>query len=182
MKHLVHPRQLSFLLFVFTLGLAGCSPSSDESTAKDAQNSADNAENSEIKSGNMLYIVRDVAELKSNTSSYFDKIKQDQENLQQALQDNNPTVVAKNITALKQQFTKMNQDLANLELKSKEVHQVRQQMISANNQLLKSSIFNGEMDLSEENLDQLQQQINSLQNNILELGALLIPKNKSSDS
>lgn len=180
MKHLVLPRQIPLLLFVFTLGLAGCSSPSDESKAE--QQTSNTTESQETKSGNMLYIVSDVAALKSNTSSYFDKIKQDQESLQQALQDNKPTVVSNSLSALKQQFTTMNQDLEKLKLKSKEVDQVRLQMISANKQLLESSIFNGEMDLSEENLDQLQQQLNSLQNNILELGTLLIPKNKSSDS
>lgn len=179
MKHLVLSRPVSILCMVFTLGLAGCSSPSDETKSEDNTEIKDN---STTQGGNMLYIVRDVAELKSNTSGYFDKIKQDQENLQQALQDNNPTQVGNSVSSLKKQFITMNRDLEKLDLKSREVDQVRQQMISANQQLLKSSIFNGEMDLSEESLDQLQQQLNSLQNNILELSTLLIPKNKSSDS
>lgn len=182
MKQLFHLRHVSILLLGFTLSLAGCSPQSDESKAQNNAESSDSSETSDTKNGNMLYIVSDVAELKNNTNNYFEQIKQGQENLQQALQDNDPSKVSTSITALKKQFTQMNRDLDKLKLKSTEVDQVRQQMIRTNQQLLESSIFNGEMDLSQENLDQVQQQLNSLQNNILELGVLLIPKSKSSDS
>ena len=70
MKHLVLPRQISLLFFIVTLGLAGCSAPSDESKSEESstqknQQSAHATDHPETQSGNMLYIVSDVAELKS---------------------------------------------------------------------------------------------------------------------
>lgn len=191
MKYQVNYRKVPFLFLLCTLGLVGCNQSSNqdksnqsstESSDASSQNTTADAKNNNLESGNMFYIVRDVADVQANTGRYFQQVQQSQNELQQALQSKSQPAIKNTVDALNQQLTQMNSSLQSLNLKSKEVDRIRQQMISANQQVLDSALLTGKTDLNQINLDQLQKQLNSIQSDLLELAALVVPKEKPSNS
>lgn len=191
MKYQFNMPKIPLLFVLFTLGLTGCSQSSNEDKPKQStseqsnqpkENAAVNTQNENLESGNMFYIVRDVADIQANTGRYFQQVKQSQTDLAQALQSKDQPAIKNTVEGLNQQLTQMNRNLQSLNLKSKEVDQIRQQIISANQQVLSSPLLTGKTELNQANLDKLQQQLGSIQKDILDLAALVVPKEKSSNS
>lgn len=180
-----------------TLGLLGCNPTPDassptSSTQNDSENASkqdtafeqDSSSNSEknlpdlesLKSGNMLYIVRDVAEMQSNAGSYIEQLKQSQSELQQAISSQDTATLQQSVTKLNTQLTELNQRLNGLSLKSQEVESIRRQILEVNQQALNTPLLNGKADLSKVNFEQIEKQLNSIQMDMLQLASLLIPK------
>ena len=186
MKKFVQGAVLPFTLFASSLLILGCDSTAQNSAEKDINESQtvsvsndDSASEQqtakpeiELKSGNVFYIARDVADVQLKAGDYIAQLQQSQENLQQALEAKDIQQLETTVTALEQ-----------LNLKSSEIDDIRQNIQTANEQALKSPLMNGEVDFSQVNLQKIEQQLGSVQSEMLKLAAMLIPtSNSESDS
>lgn len=186
MKNIFQNSILPFALFTGALVLFGCdqipSSSSDSTTTPDAhvESSAELNENKTVlKSGNMFYIVRDVADVQLQSGEYIDKIKQTQSELQSALDSKNTQQLQMAADHLKTELTEFNQSLKNLSLKSQEIDDIRQQMMQSNQQILNSSFMKGDIDLSKVDLQKIEQQMGNVQSEMIKLAAMLLDQNST---
>lgn len=197
MKKFVQGAVLPFTLFASSLLILGCDSTAQNSAEKDINESQtvsvsndDSASEQqtakpeiELKSGNVFYIARDVADVQLKAGDYIAQLQQSQENLQQALEAKDIQQLETTVTALKSQLKGFNQALEQLNLKSSEIDDIRQNIQTANEQALKSPLMNGEVDFSQVNLQKIEQQLGSVQSEMLKLAAMLIPtSNSESDS
>ncbi|QIO10130.1 hypothetical protein [Acinetobacter lanii] len=154
----------------------------DDTDAKHDSSLAQQRNTSELKSGNVFYIARDVASMQMNAGDYVSEIQQSQENLQHAVDSKDQQQLQTTATALQKQLQGFNQALINLDLKSEEIHHIRENVVAANTQVLKSPLMNGDLDFSKVDFNKLQQQMSSVQNEMLKLAAMVIPKSNSDSS
>lgn len=143
---------------------------SDETTPK-AQ--------SDFKSGNMFYIVRDVADMQLKAGDYVEQLKETQNDLQAAINDKDQQQLQATATTLQQQLTGFNQALTSLNLKSQEIDSIRQNLIDANQQVLAMPLLNGDIDLSQVDFKKIQQQMGSIQVEMIKLAGMLIPQEQN---
>lgn len=182
---------LPFALFSSGILLMGCEQtveapteqaetrSSDLDTASQPQTGA--TAPTELRSGNMFYMVRDVADLQLKAGSYVEQLKQTQTELQSAVEAKDTQQLQSTATQLQQQLNSFNQVLGNLNLKSQEIDQIRSNIMSANQQVLASPLLNGDMDLSQIDLKKIESQMVNVQAEMIKLAGLLIqnPEQKS---
>jgi len=128
----------------------------------------------ELKSGNMFYMVRDVADLQFKAGSYVEQLKQTQTDLQTAVDTKDTEQLQATAGKLQQQLTGFNQALGELNLKSQEIDQVRSNIMSANQQVLASPLLNGQVDFSQVDLKKIESQMVSVQAEMLKLAGMLI--------
>ncbi|WP_286739660.1 MULTISPECIES: hypothetical protein [Acinetobacter] len=128
----------------------------------------------ELKSGNMFYMVRDVADLQFKAGSYVEQLKQTQTDLQTAVDTKDTQQLQATAGKLQQQLTGFNQALSELNLKSQEIDQVRSNIMSANQQVLASPLLNGQVDFSQVDLKKIESQMVSVQAEMLKLAGILI--------
>ncbi|WP_180004337.1 MULTISPECIES: hypothetical protein [unclassified Acinetobacter] len=128
----------------------------------------------ELKSGNMFYMVRDVADLQFKAGSYVEQLKQTQTDLQTAVDTKDTQQLQATAGKLQQQLTGFNQALSELNLKSQEIDQVRNNIMSANQQVLASPLLNGQVDFSQVDLKKIESQMVSVQAEMLKLAGMLI--------
>ncbi|WP_432211306.1 hypothetical protein [Acinetobacter variabilis] len=128
----------------------------------------------ELKSGNMFYMVRDVADLQFKAGSYVEQLKQTQTDLQTAVDTKDTQQLQATAGKLQQQLTGFNQALGELNLKSQEIDQVRSNIMSANQQVLASPLLNGQVDFSQVDLKKMESQMVSVQAEMLKLAGMLI--------
>ncbi|MCU4366299.1 MULTISPECIES: hypothetical protein [Acinetobacter] len=128
----------------------------------------------ELKSGNMFYMVRDVADLQFKAGSYVEQLKQTQIDLQIAVDTKDTQQLQATAGKLQQQLTGFNQALGELNLKSQEIDQVRSNIMSANQQVLASPLLNGQVDFSQVDLKKIESQMVSVQAEMLKLAGMLI--------
>ena len=151
-----------------------------EKQSGDADNQESESSNqADLKSGNFFYIARDVADVQLKAGDYIAQLQQSQENLQQALDTKDIQQLESTVTALKSQLTGFNQALDQLNLKSSEIDNIRQNIQTANEQALKSPLLNGQVDFSLVDFNKIEQQLGSVQSEMLKLAAMLIPKSGS---
>ena len=128
----------------------------------------------ELKAGNMFYMVRDVADLQFKAGSYVEQLKQTQTDLQTAVDTKDTQQLQATASKLQQQLTGFNQALSELNLKSQEIDQVRSNIMSANQQVLASPLLNGQVDFSQVDLKKIESQMVSVQAEMLKLAGMLI--------
>lgn len=128
----------------------------------------------ELKSGNMFYMVRDVADLQFKAGSYVEQLKQTQTDLQTAVDTKDTQQLQATAGKLQQQLTGFNQALSELNLKSQEIDQVRSNIMRANQQVLASPLLNGHVDFSQVDLKKIESQMVSVQAEMLKLADMLI--------
>ncbi|WP_432209389.1 hypothetical protein [Acinetobacter variabilis] len=128
----------------------------------------------ELKSGNMFYMVRDVADLQFKAGSYVEQLKQTQTDLQTAVDTKDTQQLQATAGKLQQQLIGFNQALGELNLKSQEIDQVRSNIMSANQQVLASPLLNGQVDFSQVDLKKIESQMVSVQAEMLKLAGMLI--------
>lgn len=148
--------------------------------AKNDSSLAQQRTESELKSGNLFYIARDVASMQMNAGDYVTELQQSQDDLQQAVNSKDQQQLQSTATALQKQLKGFNQALINLDLKSQEIHDIRDKVVAANNQVLKTPLMNGDLDFSKVDFTKLEQQMNAVQTEMLKLAAMVIPKGNSS--
>ncbi|KGT46913.1 hypothetical protein [Acinetobacter sp. HR7] len=194
-KQILQNSVVPFALFAGAMALLGCDQESapashvekpvQQETAEQVEQS-DSAEvqtsSANLKSGNMFYIVRDVADMQLKAGDYVEQLKQTQTDLETAIDSKDTAQLQTAATQLQQQLTGFNQALSSLNLKSQEVDQVRSNIMNANQQALASPFLNGDVDLSKVDFKKLEQQIGNVQMEMLKLAAMMIPEGSSDDS
>ena len=196
MKNFLQAKLLPLSALTAILFLSACDSSSnkteeaetsDQAAVTQTEKQSGEADNQEressnqadLKSGNFFYIARDVADVQLKAGDYIAQLQQSQENLQQALDTKDIQQLESTVTALKSQLTGFNQALDQLNLKSSEIDNIRQNIQTANEQALKSPLLNGQVDFSQVDFNKIEQQLGSVQSEMLKLAAMLIPKSGS---
>jgi hypothetical protein len=191
MKTLIQNTLTPFAIFTAGVLLMGCeqaseihaeemqtAPSADISVSDQGEVATTTA--SELKQGNMFYIVRDVADLQLKAGDYVEQLKQTQTELQAAITAQDQQQLQTTANTLQQQLTGFNQALTGLNLKSQEIDSIRQNIMQANQQVLATPLLNGEVDLSQVDVKKIQQQMGSIQVEMIKLAGMLIPTGENS--
>ncbi|PJI29586.1 hypothetical protein [Acinetobacter pseudolwoffii] len=174
---------LPFALFSSGILLMGCEQAVETPTEQADTTTLDlepasqqqgSATPTELKSGNMFYMVRDVADLQLKAGSYVEQLKQTQTELQTAVEAKDTQQLQSTATQLQQQLSSFNQVLGNLNLKSQEIDQIRNNMMTANQQVLASPLLNGQVDFSQVDLKKIESQMVNVQAEMVKLAGLLI--------
>ncbi|NNG75402.1 hypothetical protein HLH10_03510 [Acinetobacter sp. ANC 4277] len=187
MKKFIQNVVSPFVMFSVGILLIGCeqanSPDSTENQTSQSsevseQVSKGSAETSkaELKSGNMFYIVRDVADMQLKAGDYVEQLKQTQTDLETAINDKDQQQLQTTAKTLQQQLTGFNQALTNLNLKSQEIDSIRQNIMQANQQVLATPFLNGEVDLSQVDFKKIEKQMGSIQMEMIKLAGMMIPQ------
>ena len=190
MKKLLQNLVLPFALFSSGILLIGCEQATepnqqDIQTETSEQNQSANTqspEKAELKSGNMLYIVRDVADMQLKAGEYVTQLQETQNDLQTAIEQHDQQQLQEAATALQQQLTGFNNALNGLNLKTQEINDIREKLLSANQQVLASPFLNGQVDFSQVDFKKMQQQMGTIQSEMLKLAAMMIPQQAENDS
>ena len=190
MKKLLQNLVLPFALFSSGILLIGCEQATepnqqDIQTESSEQNQSANTqspEKAELKSGNMLYIVRDVADMQLKAGEYVTQLQETQSDLQAAIEQHDQQQLQDAATALQQQLTGFNNALNGLNLKTQEINDIREKLLSANQQVLASPFLNGQVDFSQVDFKKMQQQMGTIQSEMLKLAAMMIPQQAENDS
>jgi len=191
-KQILQNSVLPFALFTGALSLLGCDQVSAPASYTEKPEQQDVIEQTEIsestearpssadlKSGNMFYIVRDVADLQLKAGDYVTQLKQTQTKLETAVNAKDTSQLQSAAMQLQQQLKSFNQTLSGLNLKSQEVDQVRSNLMNANQQALASPFLNGQMDFSQVDFQKLEKQMGNIQSEMIKLAAMMIPEKQS---
>jgi ribosomal protein L29 len=190
MKKFIQNVVSPFVMFSAGILLIGCeqanSPDSTEDqtsqssevSAQVSESATDSAETSkaELKSGNMFYIVRDVADMQLKAGDYVEQLKQTQTDLETAINDKDQQQLQSTAKTLKQQLTGFNQALTGLNLKSQEIDSIRQNIMQANQQALATPLLNGDVDLTQVDFKKIEKQMGSIQMEMIKLAGMMIPQ------
>ena len=185
MKKFIQKAVLPFAIFSTGILLSGCEQASEpQSDDIQTTQSADVALNqptettatADLKSGNMFYMVRDVADMQLKAGDYVAQLKQTQNELQTAINDKDQQQLQATAKTLQQQLTGFNQALTSLNLKSQEIDSIRQNILHTNQQVLATPFLNGNIDLNQLDFKKIEQQMGSIQTEIIKLAGMMIPQ------
>ncbi|MEN3970318.1 hypothetical protein [Acinetobacter sp. BWR-L5] len=190
MKKLLQNLVLPFALFSSGILLIGCEQATEpnqqdiqtESSEQHQSANTQSPEKAELKSGNMLYIVRDVADMQLKAGEYVTQLQETQSDLQSAIEQHDQQQLQHAATALQQQLTGFNNALNGLNLKTQEINDIREKLLSANQQVLDSPFLNGQVDFSQVDFKKMQQQMGTIQSEMLKLASMMIPQQAENDS
>ncbi|WP_081403413.1 hypothetical protein [Acinetobacter equi] len=186
MKKLLQDVLAPVCLFSIGILLIGCDQSKVSSLQESENTSIEAAENksetSEFRSGNMFYIIRDVADFQMSSNDYIEQLQHTKYELQTALQNKDQSLLTTSVENLKQQLTTFNDALAKLELKSEEINNIRKQLIQTNEQALKSSYLNGQHNFSEQDFKNFEQQLGNIQTEMLKLAQMVMNNSQEPSS
>ena len=190
MKKLLQNLVLPFALFSSGILLIGCEQATEpnqqdiqtESSEQHQSANTQSPEKAELKSGNMLYIVRDVADMQLKAGEYVTQLQETQNDLQTAIEQHDQQQLQHAATALQQQLTSFNNALNGLNLKTQEINDIREKLLSANQQVLASPFLNGQVDFSQVDFKKMQQQMGTIQSEMLKLASMMIPQQAENDS
>lgn len=190
MKKLLQNLVLPFALFSSGILLIGCEQTTEpnqqdirtETSEQNQSASTQNPDKAELKSGNMLYIVRDVADMQLKAGEYVTQLQETQTDLQAAIEQHDQQQLQRAATALQQQLTGFNNALNGLNLKTQEINDIREKLLSANQQVLASPFLNGQVDFSQVNFKKMQQQMGTIQSEMLKLASMMIPQQAENNS
>ena len=184
MKKFIQKAVLPFAILSTGILLSGCEQASEpQSDDIRTTQSADVALNqptettatADLKSGNMFYMVRDVADMQLKAGDYVAQLKQTQNELQTAINDKDQQQLQATAKTLQQQLTGFNQALTSLNLKSQEIDSIRQNILHANQQVLATPFLNGNIDLNQVDFKKIEQQMGSIQTEMIKLAGMMIP-------
>lgn len=185
MKKFIQKAVLPFAILSTGILLSGCEQASEpQSDDIQTTQSADVAPNqptettatADLKSGNMFYMVRDVADMQLKAGDYVAQLKQTQNELQTAINDKDQQQLQATAKTLQQQLTGFNQALTSLNLKSQEIDSIRQNILHANQQVLATPFLNGNIDLNQLDFKKIEQQMGSIQTEMIKLAGMMIPQ------
>ncbi|MDN5512954.1 hypothetical protein [Acinetobacter sp.] len=197
MKKFIQNVVSPFVMFSAGLILIGCeqanTPDSTETqTSQSSEVSEQDAQElttestatpkAELKSGNMFYIVRDVADMQLKAGDYVEQLKQTQTDLQTAIEDKDQAQLQDSADTLKQQLTGFNQALSSLNLKSQEIESIRQDLLQANQQVLATPLLNGEINLAQVDFKKIEKQMGNIQLEMVKLASMMIPDSQDKDA
>ena len=189
MKKVLQGAILPFAIFTSGILLIGCEQDRDINTIEKADDIETSQENSkgptnqgELKSGNMFYIVRDVADMQLKTNDYIDQLKVIQSNLEKAVNQQDQQELQASAKQLQTQLIGLNEALNALNLKSQEINNIRSNILSANDKVLASPFLNGDIDLSKVDFKKIQQQMGSVQTEMIKLAAMMLSPEQEKSS
>lgn len=133
----------------------------------------------EVKSGNMFYIVRDVADMQLKAGEYVNQLKNTQTDLQSAINDKDQQQLQATAHTLQQQLTDFNQALRGLNLKSQEIDSIRQEIMRSNQQVLATPLLNGAVNFSQVDFKKIERQMSNIQMEMLKLASMMIPQSQN---
>ena len=181
MKNVSSKALLPFTLLSSAFLLSACdqmntaqTPTTDQDDSNATSNRTENTTSAPLSSGNMFYIVRDVADLQLKAGQYIEQLNQTKSELQTALDAQDPQQLQILATQLQQQLQGFNQTLSSLDLKTQEIDTIRQNLLTANQQVLASPFLNGQVDLSKVDFKKLEQQMGNIQTEMLKLAAMIL--------
>lgn len=145
-----------------------------------ASNDTAKTSSAEVKSGNMFYIVRDVADMQLKAGEYVNQLKNTQTDLQSAINDKDQQQLQATAHTLQQQLTDFNQALRGLNLKSQEIDSIRQEIMRSNQQVLATPLLNGAVDFSQVDFKKIERQMSNIQMEMLKLASMMIPQSQNS--
>ncbi|MFX4955045.1 hypothetical protein ABTC33_14005 [Acinetobacter baumannii] len=195
MKKVLQGVFFPFVIFASGMLLLGCDQAQDHAKeqesvqtndqiseqADDSQQEITATQNkTELKNGNVFYIVRDAANLQLKAGDYIEKLKDTQLDVEQAIQDKDQHELKTTVTTLKAQLEGLNQALLGLDIRSQEVENIRQSLLQANQQALSMPLLNGK--LEQINFDQIEKQLNTIQMDMVKLAAMIMAGDEKSDS
>lgn len=134
-----------------------------------------------LSHGNMLNIARDIAKLQIGTDDYLTSLQQSQTNLEEAIQDKNVQQLQHTTNDLNQELNGLHDALLSLDLKSNEVDQIRQSLLTANQQLLNMPLLHGQTDITKINFEKIEKQLNTIQMDMVKLASLVLGNKDHSD-
>ena len=185
MKKFIPKAVLPFAILSTGILLSGCEQASEpQSDDIQTTQSADVAPNqptettatADLKSGNMFYMVRDVADMQLKAGDYVTQLKQTQNELQTAINNKDQQQLQATAKTLQQQLTGFNQALTSLNLKSQEIDSIRQNILHANQQVLATPFLNGNIDLNQLDFKKIEQKMGSIQTEMIKLAGMMIPQ------
>lgn len=144
-----------------------------------ASNDTAKTSSADVKSGNMFYIVRDVADMQLKTGEYVNQLKNTQTDLQRAINDKDQQQLQATAHTLQQQLTDFNQALRGLNLKSQEIDSIRQEIMRSNQQVLATPLLNGAVDFSQVDFKKIERQMSNIQMEMLKLASMMIPQSQN---
>ena len=144
-----------------------------------ASNDTAKTSSADVKSGNMFYIVRDVADMQLKAGEYVNQLKNTQTDLQSAINDKDQQQLQATAHTLQQQLTDFNQALRGLNLKSQEIDSIRQEIMRSNQQVLATPLLNGAVDFSQVDFKKIERQMSNIQMEMLKLASMMIPQNQN---
>lgn len=144
-----------------------------------ASNDTAKTSSADVKSGNMFYIVRDVADMQLKAGEYVNQLKNTQTDLQSAINDKDQQQLQATAHTLQQQLTDFNQALRGLNLKSQEIDSIRQEIMRSNQQVLATPLLNGAVDFSQVDFKKIERQMSNIQMEMLKLASMMIPQSKN---
>lgn len=181
MKNVSSKALLPFALLSSAFLLSACDQMNTAQTPTIAQdesnataNSNTNTASAPLSSGNIFYIVRDVADLQLKAGQYIEQLNQTKSELQTALDAQDPQQLQILAIQLQQQLQGFNQTLSSLDLKTQEIDTIRQNLLTANQQVLASPFLNGQVDLSKVDFKKLEQQMGNIQTEMLKLAPMIL--------
>ena len=181
MKNVSSKALLPFALLSSAFLLSACdqmntaqTPTTDQDDSNATANSNTNTTSAPLSSGNMFYIVRDVADLQLKAGQYIEQLNQTKSELKTALDTQDPQQLQILAIQLQQQLQGFNQTLSSLDLKTQEIDTIRQNLLTANQQVLASPFLNGQVDLSKVDFKKLEQQMGNIQTEMLKLAAMIL--------
>lgn len=185
MKKFIQKAVLPFVIFSTGILLSGCEqasePQSDDIQTKQSADvtlnqPTETTATADLKSGNMFYMVRDIADMQLKAGDYVAQLKQTQNELQTAINDKDQQQLQATAKTLQQQLTGFNQALTSLNLKSQEIDSIRQNILHANQQVLATPLLNGNIDLNQLDFKKIEQQMGSIQTEMIKLAGMMIPQ------
>lgn len=181
MKNVSSKALLPFALLSSAFLLNACdqmntaqTPTTDQDDSNATSNRTENTTSAPLSSGNMFYIVRDVADLQLKAGQYIEQLNQTKSELKTALDTQDPQQLQILATQLQQQLQGFNQTLSSLDLKTQEIDTIRQNLLTANQQVLASPFLNGQVDLSKVDFKKLEQQMGNIQTEMLKLAGMIL--------
>lgn len=181
MKNVSSKALLPFALLSSAFLLSACdqmntaqTPTTDQDDSNATSNRTENTTSAPLSSGNMFYIVRDVADLQLKAGQYIEQLNQTKSELQTALDAQDPQQLQILAIQLQQQLQGFNQTLSSLDLKTQEIDTIRQNLLTANQQVLASPFLNGQVDLSKVDFKKLEQQMGNIQTEMLKLAGMIL--------
>lgn len=149
---------------------------------KEMMSKATISEEENLSNGNMLNIARDIAKLQLETDDYVALLKQSQSSLEQAIQEQNVQQLQNTTGELKQELYGLNDTLLSLNLKSDEVDQIRQSLLTANQQLLSMPLLHGQLDIAQLDFAKIEKQFNAIQMDMVKLATLVLGNKDDSNA
>ena len=190
MKKFIQNAVSPFVMFSAGLLLIGCEQASTPDSTENETSSevseqvstpsaTEASATAELKSGNMFYIVRDVADMQLKTGNYIEQLKQTQTDLEAAVSNHDQQQLQNTAESLKTQLKGFDQALSSLNLKSQEIDSIRQNLMQANQQVLATPFLNGELDLTQVDLKKIEQQMGTIQMEMIKLAGMMIPEGQN---